>query len=57
MSGAINWIGTWYKPAGPLTGQEIASHFTYLLTEGLRARPANSTKRTATPTKATKKTR
>jgi AcrR family transcriptional regulator len=57
MSGAINWIGTWYKPAGPLSGQEIASHFTQLLTEGLRARPANSTKRTTNSSKAGKKPR
>jgi AcrR family transcriptional regulator len=42
MSGAINWIGTWYKPAGPLSGPEIASHFSYLLTEGLGARPSSS---------------
>src|SRR3984885_15766622 len=41
MSGAINWIGTWYKPAGPLTGEEIASHFTALLTEGLRTRSSS----------------
>ena len=47
MSGAINWIGTWYKPAGPLTGLEIASHFSDLLTEGLRARPSNSRRRVA----------
>jgi AcrR family transcriptional regulator len=57
MSGAINWIGTWYKPAGPLSGQEIASHFTQLLTEGLRARPATSSKRTTTSSKAAKKPR
>ena len=43
MSGAINWIGTWYKPSGPLSGLEIASHFAYLLTEGLRARFIHST--------------
>ncbi len=57
MSGAINWIGTWYKPAGPLSGQEIASHFTQLLTDGLRTRSSNSQKRTATSSKATKKPR
>ncbi|MEO6804727.1 MAG: TetR/AcrR family transcriptional regulator [Edaphobacter sp.] len=38
MSGAINWIGTWYKPSGPLSAIEIAGHFTHLFTEGLRAR-------------------
>jgi AcrR family transcriptional regulator len=46
MSGAINWIGTWYKPSGPLSGVEIAGHFTQLLTEGLHARPTNSSRRT-----------
>ncbi len=45
MSGAINWIGTWYKPSGPLSGVEIAGHFTQLLTEGLHARPSNSSRR------------
>jgi len=49
MSGAINWIGTWYKPAGALSGQEIASHFSYLLTEGLRVRSSVSRLRKATP--------
>ncbi|HXC95157.1 MAG TPA: TetR/AcrR family transcriptional regulator [Edaphobacter sp.] len=57
MSGAINWIGTWYKPAGPLSGQEIASHFTCLLTEGLRARVTTSAKRSASSSKAAKKPR
>ena len=48
MSGAINWIGTWYKPSGPLSGVEIAGHFTQLLTEGLHARPTNSSRRAQT---------
>ena len=41
MSGAINWIGTWYKPSGPLSGVEIAGQFTHLLTEGLHTRTAS----------------
>jgi AcrR family transcriptional regulator len=49
MSGAINWIGTWYKPAGPLSGLEIANHFSYLLTEGLRARSSTSRKHNKMP--------
>ena len=48
MSGAINWIGNWYKPSGPLSATEIAGHFTHLFTEGLRARTAVSTRRSAT---------
>jgi AcrR family transcriptional regulator len=48
MSGAINWIGNWYKPSGPLSAIEIAGHFTHLFTEGLRARTAVSTRRSAT---------
>ena len=51
MSGAINWIGTWYKPSGPLTGVEIAGHFTHLLTEGLHARPSIPTQRNETARK------
>ncbi|HEX3966698.1 MAG TPA: TetR/AcrR family transcriptional regulator [Edaphobacter sp.] len=47
MSGAINWIGTWYKPAGPLSGAEIASQFAYLLTDGLRTRKSRTSHRTA----------
>ena len=57
MSGAINWIGTWYKPAGPLTGEEIASHFTNLLTEGLRTRSSSPRRLRTTPSKAARKTR
>jgi len=47
MSGAINWIGTWYKPSGPLSAVEIAGHFTQLLTEGLHARTVTPTRRTS----------
>jgi AcrR family transcriptional regulator len=52
MSGAINWIGTWYKPSGPLSGMEIAGHFTQLLTEGLHARTSTSSRRNATQRKS-----
>jgi len=55
MSGAINWIGTWYKPSGPLSGVEIAGHFTQLLTEGLHARPSNSSRRTQTARSTSRK--
>src|SRR4051812_41429438 len=47
MSGAINWIGTWYKPSGPLSGVEIAGHFTQLLTEGLHARSSTASRQDA----------
>ena len=36
LAGAVNWIGTWYKPEGSLTAEEIASEFANLLTQGLR---------------------
>ena len=38
VAGAINWIGTWYRPEGGLTANEIASGFTELLTQGLAKR-------------------
>src|SRR6201986_1744748 len=57
MSGAINWIGTWYKPSGPLSGLEIASHFAYLLTEGLRARTSVPRGRSEKASKAIKASR
>jgi AcrR family transcriptional regulator len=37
-AGAINWIGTWYRPDGGLTGNEIAAGFAELLTRGLAKR-------------------
>lgn len=37
-AGAINWIGTWYRPEGGMTGEEIASGFAELLTSGLAKR-------------------
>ncbi len=40
ISGAINWAGTWYKPAGELSPGEIAQAFTSLLTRGLEADPS-----------------
>src|SRR5271154_5044270 len=56
MSGAINWIGTWYKPSGPLSGLEIAAHFTYLLTEGLHARSSTSSPRNTLARSTARKT-
>lgn len=35
MAGAINWIGTWYRPNGTLSAGEISSEFARLLTSGL----------------------
>lgn len=35
IAGAINWVGTWYKPGGGLSPDEIASEFTQILTGGL----------------------
>jgi len=35
IAGAINWIGTWYRPNGSLREEEIVSEFTRLLTAGL----------------------
>ena len=35
VAGAINWIGRWYKPAGPLSPELIAAEFTSILTGGL----------------------
>jgi hypothetical protein len=36
IAGAINWIGTWYRPHGGLGVEEIVSEFTRLLAAGLR---------------------
>ena len=38
ISGAINWIGTWYKPEGTLSAEEISREFAHLLTAGLAHR-------------------
>ena len=35
VAGAINWIGTWYKPAGALRPEDIAAEYTNILTGGL----------------------
>jgi AcrR family transcriptional regulator len=56
MSGAINWIGTWYKPSGPLSGIEIAAHFTHLLTEGLHARASAASRHNPTTRPTTRPT-
>jgi AcrR family transcriptional regulator len=39
MAGAINWIGTWYRPGGGLGPEEIVSEFTRLLISGLQPGP------------------
>ncbi len=38
ISGALNWIGNWYVPEGPLKPQAIANDFAAILTEGLESR-------------------
>src|SRR5580658_9493710 len=35
IAGAINWIGTWYRPDGELTPKEIAAEYARILTGGL----------------------
>jgi hypothetical protein len=37
-AGAINWIGTWYRPDGGLSRESIATGFAKLLTRGLARR-------------------
>ena len=37
-AGAINWIGTWYRPDGGLSRESIATGFAELLTHGLAKR-------------------
>jgi AcrR family transcriptional regulator len=37
-AGAINWIGTWYRPEGGLSRESIAEGFAALLTQGLARR-------------------
>ncbi len=36
LAGAVNWIGTWYRPEGELKAEDIATQFADLLTQGLR---------------------
>lgn len=38
IAGAINWAGTWYKPSGDLSPEQIACAFTEILTGGLGPR-------------------
>jgi AcrR family transcriptional regulator len=38
IAGAINWIGTWYKPEGELSPGEIGAEYARILTSGLAAR-------------------
>lgn len=38
VAGAINWIGTWYRPDGGLSRDSIATGFAELLTRGLASR-------------------
>ncbi len=38
IAGAINWAGTWFKPSGDLSPEQIAQAFTEILTGGLGPR-------------------
>lgn len=37
IAGAINWIGTWYRPEGEMQAEEIAQQFAKLFTRGVTA--------------------
>ncbi len=39
IAGAINWAGTWYKPTGEMSPDEIAHDFADVLTSGLAPVP------------------
>ena len=56
-AGAINWIGSWYRPDGGLTCHEIASGFAELLTQGLAQRNVNLARPDARVGTVTKKLR
>ena len=43
LTGALNWIGRWYDPAGPLTAQQVAEGCVATLIAGLAARRAEET--------------
>lgn len=38
IAGAVNWIGVWYQPGGPLSPEAIGRQYAELLTNGLRRR-------------------
>jgi AcrR family transcriptional regulator len=54
VAGAINWIGTWYRPDGGLSRESIATGFAELLTRGL-ARRSGVARRKGARTSAVKK--
>ena len=47
IAGAINWIGMWYQPGGPLSANEIGREFASLLTHGLRSDHSSKKPKTA----------
>jgi len=51
VAGAINWIGTWYRPGGSLDAHQIVSEFMNILISGLerRDRPAPELPETPVP--------
>lgn len=56
-AGAINWIGTWYRPDGGLSGESIATGFAELLTRGLARRDRVAVRNGARGTKKIPKLR
>jgi AcrR family transcriptional regulator len=52
LAGAVNWIGTWYRPEGDLSPDEIASEFANLLTQGLRRSAVEAPDLALTPSRA-----
>ena len=35
IAGSLNWIGHWFQPGGPMTGDAVAEQFAIRLTEGI----------------------
>ena len=35
IAGSLNWIGHWFQPGGPMTGDAVAEEFAIRLTEGI----------------------
>jgi AcrR family transcriptional regulator len=44
IAGSLNWIGHWFQPGGPMSGDAIAEEFAIRLTEGI-ATPATRTRK------------
>jgi len=55
IAGSLNWIGHWFQPGGPMTGDAVAEEFAIRLTEGIATKSTRKKADRKPPGKSTRR--